>query len=154
MTISLQAQLQKIEIELDNLYESDDDKHAPRIRELEEEANRLAEEISQVEDAHKRRMEEEDQRRREEDLKRRITSKCGDYLQWLSWAESLYPITQENNEYTFTSNARNWKDGHTYGPYRSKIEALERIEELINYKIYDRNRGRGDINEDLKNFDN
>ncbi len=126
----------------------------PRLIELNELANELAAKETAADDAFKANMAAREIEQRELAFKERINSKGGNYLKWLAWAESLYPITEEDGEFTFISNAAKWKvpEDHVYGPYAFKIEALEYIEKLINTKISDRNRGLGDMNKDLAKF--
>ena len=148
--MSLQAKLNKVEREIELLFDQNPDH--PRLEELEAEANDLVDELNAIEEAYQKRMAEEELRRREEGLRRRVTSKCGDYLVWMKWAESLYPISvNEDGQFMMMSVACNWKkpEDHTYGPFTHKIDALEEIERLINIKIRDRNRGWGDMDKDL-----
>lgn len=149
--MSLKAKLMKIENELDMLYTRDPD--SPRIAELEAQADEISEEITAAEDALKRNQELREIEQRELRFKERITSKHGDFTDWWKWAESLYTITQdeETKQFTVNSNARDWKSEMSWGPFNTKIDAIEKIEDLINYKINDRNRGRGSMQDDLKN---
>jgi DNA repair exonuclease SbcCD ATPase subunit len=150
--MSLQAKLDKLERKIEAIYDQNPDH--PEIEKLEAEANELVDELNAVEEAYQKRMAEEELRRKEEGLKARITSKVGNYLDWMKWAESLYPITlDEDGKFIFISKARDWKkpEDHTYGPFTHKIDALIEIEQLINWKIQDRNRGHGDMDEDLAN---
>lgn len=66
-------------------------------------------------------------------------------MEWHDWARSLY-IVSEN--FTVKSNAKNWKEDRLW--YCSnELEAIEKVNTLIQYKICDRQRGHGDVNEDL-----
>lgn len=64
---------------------------------------------------------------------------------WYMWAKSLYTI---DDNYTVTSAARDWSEERQW-LCGCQSEALEKIEQLIEYKEYDRNRGRGDMDKDL-----
>lgn len=121
----------------------------PRLEELNELANELAEKEVRVEEAFKANMAQREIEQRELALKERITSKVGNYLKWMEWAESLYPITEEAGVFTITSNAAKWKENVAWS-FGTKIECLEKIEVLIGYKIVDRNRGYGDMDKDLE----
>lgn len=121
----------------------------PRLEELNALADELAEKEVKVEEAFKANLAAREIEQRELALKERITSKVGNYLKWMTWAESLYPITEEAGEFTITSNAAKWKEPVTWS-YNTKIECLEQIEKLIGYKIQDRNRGFGDMSKDLE----
>lgn len=75
-----------------------------------------------------------------------------DGQEWLTWAKSLYAIanTEINDCFVFVvhSNAANWKEEMSW-IFDTEAESLNKILGLIGYKIQDRNRGRGDVAEDL-----
>jgi len=74
-----------------------------------------------------------------------IEEKYGRYDVWLAWAQSLYII---HLNWLVESRARDWQDTRTWQCY-SEIDALEKIAELVKYKVYDRARGRGNMESDL-----
>jgi hypothetical protein len=76
----------------------------------------------------------------------RMTAKYG--ADWFTWAKSLYTI---DDNYTVTSAARDWEEPKEWA-CGCKSEAMEKIEQLIFYKEYDRNRGHGDMDKDLEEY--
>lgn len=78
-------------------------------------------------------------------LKTRIAKHGETYEVWLQWANTLYTITPE---FKVISNAVEWKEERSWD-CGTEIDCLEKIEQLIGYKEFDRKRGRGDINKDL-----
>jgi len=74
-----------------------------------------------------------------------IEEKYGRYDVWLAWAQSLYII---HLNWLVESRARDWQDTRTW-QCDSEIDALEKIAELVKYKVYDRARGRGNMESDL-----
>lgn len=89
---------------------------------------------------------------REAKIKDKILAKGVDYEKWLVWAESLYSIVKESNAqqsaYLLRSTARNWKE-EKHWSFDFEIDAKEKRLRLVGYKIYDRNRGDGDMQKDL-----
>lgn len=81
-------------------------------------------------------------------FEQRIEEKSGNLYEWLNWAKSLYPIEKTENGFTVKSNARKWKKDTSW-VFDHEIDCLEKIEKLIGYKINDRKRGRGNVEEDL-----
>jgi hypothetical protein len=86
---------------------------------------------------------------REARLEQRIIERVGDFEVWMDWAKSLYAITYDAGLYEVKSKARDWKDDRVW-KFEHNIDCLEKIEQLIGYKIYDRKRGRGDMGEDVQ----
>lgn len=78
-------------------------------------------------------------------LERRVTLAGVNMAEWREWAETLYTITPT---FELVSTAKQWKTQKSW-QYETEIDCLEKIEQLIGYKIYDRKRGHGDVNEDL-----
>lgn len=70
-----------------------------------------------------------------------------DFHEWLEWAYEQYAITSEGSSFAVTSHCTTepgvWK-------FKSVEEAKLKIEKLVEYKIYDRKRDRGDMAIDLK----
>lgn len=64
----------------------------------------------------------------------RIIEKMGDMDAWLDWANSMYSIEEENNMLVVRSRAKDWDKSWSFD---HRIECLEKIEQLIGYKIYD-----------------
>lgn len=91
---------------------------------------------------------------RMEALKERISNLSDDidFDEWIKWAKTLYSIEENNGNFTVKSVAKNWKSDKTW-TVDSKVSAYEKIERLIDYKDYDRNRNIGDREEDLKHFE-
>lgn len=74
------------------------------------------------------------------------------YDDWWTWAQSLYSITFciNSNQFVVTSKARDWnQDTDMSWAYPDEISCKEKIEQLCGYKLYDRKRGRGDMDQDL-----
>lgn len=65
--------------------------------------------------------------------------------EWEAWAKSLYA----DDGIKLISKARDWKDEVSW-PYSSEVEKLRKIEQLVKWKIHDRARGRGSVEEDLE----
>lgn len=76
---------------------------------------------------------EERIRAHEDRVKRLFERFDGDYKAWLKWALSLYEITEDH---TLISNAANWSEEKSW-KHSSRIEALEKLEQLVYYKYYD-----------------
>lgn len=83
-------------------------------------------------------------------IKARITKKVNQlghtYDQWYDWATSLYTIT---SEFKVISSARDWDEEMSW-EMPDAPSALEKVEQLVGYKIYDRNRGRGNMDKDME----
>ena len=153
--MSLKTNLLKLEREIDKIYDrylvSEVPIHAQlEIEKLEAEANEIAEQLSVADAAYEQAQQKREIEQRELRLKERITTKHGDFTKWWEWAISLYIVEQTSTGLWFvTSKARDWNDEMSWGGYVDRISALEKVEELINYKINDRNRGHGNIEKDL-----
>jgi hypothetical protein len=89
-------------------------------------------------------MQKHNKSRRAEHVER-VTNKYGNYDEWFTWAKSLYII---HLNFTVESTARNWQEERSWACI-DEIDALEKVEQLVYYKEYDRNRGRGDMVSDL-----
>lgn len=74
-----------------------------------------------------------------------LNTKFGD--EWMEWAKSLYKDTGT----TIVSLARDWNEEKSW-PYENEYEKMKIVYRLINYKVYDRKRGRGSIEADLKDI--
>jgi hypothetical protein len=96
---------------------------------------------------------QEDEERREKKLQKKVEARGHTYTDWLAWAASLYPIAKEaENSFVVKSVARDWKTNrhkHVY-TYETKVEALEKIDQLITTKEYDRARGHASGKDDMK----
>ena len=69
--------------------------------------------------------------------------------EWHEWARKLYTIeTLEDKTLKVRSNALNWQVDMSW-TFPSEIDALEKIEQLVNWKMADRDRGFGSIEQDL-----
>ena len=153
--MSLQEQLRQLELKLDQM-DCDD----PKWDLLNAEANVIAEEIEKVREqcearalisAAKRQLAS-----RMIEAKQRIQAKAEandsfrEFSDWYTWAKSLYPIEENNDGYVVHSTAKNWsEDAPKYWVCASEAEAWEKIEQLIDWKILDRNRGSGSMESDL-----
>ena len=88
---------------------------------------------------------------REAAMVKRIQNKCGDVEGWFEWARSLYDIIPEaNGTYTVRSKARDWKKTMEWTGLDRKMDAQEKIEKLVGYKLHDRQRGHGDVEKDME----
>ena len=65
--------------------------------------------------------------------------------EWEEWAKSLY-VDMDGK---IISTARDWKFEKSWY-YNDELEKLQKIEQLIRYKVYDRRRGHGSVDEDLQ----
>ena len=83
-----------------------------------------------------------------EEIEARLTVRFGT---WDAWAKSLYIIEEiELTRFRLISKAKNWSDDNPKEwIFDSKLECLEKIEQLIEWKEYDRARGSGDVKKDL-----
>lgn len=93
-------------------------------------------------EANKRRLRNE---KRMDNLKARVAKTGMTFDEWLAWAKSLYDIT---SEFTVVSRAANWSVDMSWD-HKEYIDALEKVEQLVRYKDYDRQRGRGSYIADL-----
>ena len=146
--MDLRSQLQALENRLDQMDPSD-----PGFAELNDECNTIADEMEQAAKVAEVRRQKRIDAERLAATKDRIAAKIEangsfrSYDDWYKWAMSLYRI---DDNFTVHSKARNWnEEDPMYWTCCSEAEALEKIEQLINYKIYDRNRGSGDMTKDL-----
>ena len=84
-------------------------------------------------------IERENEKRRAEErrfnaLKSRIEDKYEmDFEEWYERAKAMYVITEK---FTVISKACNWKEEKKW-KCESKIDAIEKVEQLIDYKYYD-----------------
>ncbi len=75
--------------------------------------------------------------------------KCGS--DWWESVKLMYPIvTQDDGTFMVISEAANWSEQKTFGPFSHKYDAIEKIEKLVFYKNNDRNRGVGCRDRDLE----
>lgn len=156
--MSLERKLRQLEAELDKLDIDD-----PNYDRLNDQANALAEEIENVKSKAEQQIILQHQKRklqeRLNEAQARIQAKVvaneefhdvHDVHDWYSWAKSLYPIEETNNQYIVHSTAKEWSDeAPKYWVCSSEAEAWEKIDQLIDWKIKDRNRGFGSMEEDL-----
>lgn len=84
-------------------------------------------------------------------IRARVEKAGHDYDEWWTWAKSLYDIriTTDGPGYRVVSMARDWEEAPSW-EFGHEIDCKEKIEQLVGYKMYDRNRGRGSIEDDLK----
>jgi uncharacterized protein YdcH (DUF465 family) len=149
--MNLQQRLFEIENELDTLDFND-----PKFKSLSDEADMIADEINAVKDAAELRYKQATEKNRlkvaQDKVMSRIenNSRFNSFYEWFQWAKSLYPIQDNGDHLVVTSNARKWSDGTDMSwIVYSEVEAIEKIDELITYKINDRNRGRGSMDKDM-----
>ena len=64
--------------------------------------------------------------------------------EWETWAKSLYKDQGDK----LVSTAREWKEEVAW-TIDSELAKLKKIEKLVKYKIRDRMRGRGNVEEDI-----
>ena len=83
--------------------------------------------------------------RRERAFEKRMQGKSAE---WHQWAKSLYIIEPTAAGYRVRSTAKEWKEEKSWN-VSVRIDAEERVEKLINFKVKDRERGRGDVDKDL-----
>ena len=129
--MSLKSELAKVEHELDIAYgtrASDE-----QIAKLERRADEIADQITQLEEMKKKLDAQRALDQRYTKLQMRIRGHHGSFADWLQWAESLYKI---HDDFTVESLAVEWKEEKKWAT-DSKIEALEKIEQLLMYKEYD-----------------
>lgn len=70
---------------------------------------------------------------------------------WWESVKLMYPmIRNEDGTITVVSEAANWNEEKSFGPYAHKYDAMEKIEKLVFYKNQDRNRGVGCREKDLE----
>lgn len=79
------------------------------------------------------------------------SSLSSSFPDWDTWAHSLYPITKiAPSTWKITSLALDWDPSNPKEwTCCSTEEVLAKIQQLISYKIYDRERGIGDKEKDL-----
>jgi hypothetical protein len=85
-------------------------------------------------------------------IRERVEKHGINYDDWWTWAQSLYSITFciNSNQFVVDSKAREWKDDVDMSwAYPDEMSCKEKIEQLCGYKLYDRKRGRGDMDQDL-----
>ena len=95
----------------------------------------------------------EDQEIRMKKLTDRVKKTCVHGVsEWFDWVYTLYKVEKtEEDKWKLESLCRQWTEQKEWF-FDSQVEALEKIETLIGYKIYDRSRGMGDAEKDLENF--
>lgn len=149
--MSLRRRLDDIEMLLDQMEPTD-----IRYNELNEEANQIAEELEAIADQAETRRKQRLAKERLDEVKERIMAKVENnsrfrsFSDWFQWAKSLYPTEDKGDHWVVHSTAKNWSDDNpVYWIVNDEAEAIERIETLVNYKIYDRGRGHGDMELDL-----
>lgn len=85
-------------------------------------------------------------------LKDRVVKSGTNFDAWEEWARSLYSIEEPDGlllfSYRLRSKAREWKEEMSWD-LPADIDCKEKIEQLIGYKVYDRQRERGDMEKDL-----
>ena len=84
-------------------------------------------------------------KRRELAFDRRMLDKSPE---WLAWAKSLYVIEPIETGWRVRSTAREWRE-EKYWEVPCRIDADERVEQLVNYKIRDRERGKASGKSDM-----
>jgi hypothetical protein len=68
---------------------------------------------------------------------------------WLEWANNRYEITQDNEVLSYARGDK-MKDGEPQvWSTKTEEEAEAQIADMLTYLIWNRNIGRGDVNEDL-----
>lgn len=102
--------------------------------ELDEQLDTVIDEINRLQVIEDKMQIERAEQRRLEELKTRIESKYEmDFEEWYQRAKAMYTIT---DKFTVISNACNWKEEKKW-KFNSKIDAIEKVEQLIDYKYYD-----------------
>lgn len=79
-----------------------------------------------------------------------IAKRGGEHGEWFELVRKLYFIDQSTEGYSVRSAAANWKEQPVWGPFSHKYEALQKIDELVKFKIHDRKRGIGDHEADIE----
>lgn len=79
-------------------------------------------------------------------IENRLDVEYGD--EWRDWAKSLYNLRVEVGVHRVSSSAKDWKENKEWS-FSNRSDALLKVEQLIQYKVYDRSRGRGDVSKDL-----
>lgn len=70
---------------------------------------------------------------------------------WWESVKLMYPmIRNEDGTITVISEAANWNEEKSFGPYTHKYDAMEKIEKLVFYKNQDRKRGVGCRDKDME----
>lgn len=118
--------------------------HIAEIEEIEKTLNKLNEERQAVILNAAIKTEAHAEREKILTIERRLNMNYGD--EWVQWAKSLYTIT---SEFLVISHARSWNEPMQW-QCSCQSEALERIEILIKYKQKDRERGIGNVKNDIK----
>ena len=85
---------------------------------------------------------------REARLKRNVEKLGIKFSAWEEWAHNLYEITGQGKEYTVKSHARDWLEPVEW-QVDSDLGALEKVYQLVAYKVKDRKSGHGDVLRDL-----
>lgn len=70
---------------------------------------------------------------------------------WWQLGKKLYPVSQDDNEWVVKSEAKDWTVGKEWR-YDYKVQALEQVQKLMQYKSRDRKAGYGDKEEDLEKW--
>ena len=79
-----------------------------------------------------------------------IAKRGGENGAWFEEVRRFYFLDQNTDGHTVRSAAANWKEQPVWGPFSHKYEALQKIDELIKFKIHDRKRGFGNHEADLE----
>ena len=79
-----------------------------------------------------------------------LKKRGGENGEWFQLVRLFYFIDKSDEGYTVRSAARDWETQPVWGPYGHKFEALQKVDELIKYKINDRKQGRGDKDKDIE----
>lgn len=126
----------KLERLLDELYEQgqqDSEQYAAINAELDNRANKYTQNEEAIKESERLAVLEEVKAKLKV-LKETIAQKWNMSVEdWDSWARSLYII---DDNYTVTSRARQWNDDLSWS-FGSEYEAIEKVEQLLNYKYYD-----------------
>lgn len=68
---------------------------------------------------------------------------------WWEMCMKLYTITEQNGEFVVESMAREWEEEKKWA-FTFKVEAMEKVEQLVKWKDLDRKRGFGDRDQDIE----
>jgi len=123
----------RLERELEILEDNEQDGSANYYL-LDKELNEVLDQLNEAEEQQKKRDQEQLEQHRLDQFKLKIKSKYDmDFDEWYEKAKAMYVVT---DNFTVISNASNWKEDKTW-EFSSKIDALEKVEQLIDWKYYD-----------------
>ena len=96
---------------------------------------------------------EDDQKNRQLSLEKKLIKFHNKTLEiWYNWVQTQYKLYQNTDgQYIVESMSVNWEEQKIW-VVDSPAGQLEKIEQLIRFKIYDRSRNIGCINKDDENF--